>query len=78
MESKEIAGTIRERHKRSLELIQQANDEIEKIKEKGADSSEMEELVKEAEFEFDRGDYTASEEKINRFFDIIKQSNSGD
>ncbi|UCG69228.1 MAG: hypothetical protein JSV09_15860 [Thermoplasmata archaeon] len=78
MESKEKASTIRERHRRSLELIQKANNEMEKFKEKGAKSSEMEEIVKEAEFEFDRGDYTASEEKIGRFFEIIKRSNSGE
>lgn len=76
MESKEKASTIRERHKRSLELIHKAKKEIERIKAKGAEVFEMEEIVKEAEFEFDKGDYGVSEEKISRFFEMNNKDNS--
>jgi hypothetical protein len=77
MESKKMASTIRERHKHSLELIHEAKKEIERIRENGAEVIEMEEIVKEAEFEFDKGDYGVSEEKISRFFEMNKEDDSG-
>ncbi|UCE36924.1 MAG: hypothetical protein JSW00_15710 [Thermoplasmata archaeon] len=73
-EAKEKASTIRERHAHSLELIHSARDEIAKIKTKGADITEYEDIINKAEDEFNRGDYGASDEKIKGFFEmIIKQ-----
>jgi hypothetical protein len=72
-ESKEKAGTIRERHKRSLELIRLAKEEVEKIKAKGVDTSGIEEIISEAENEFYKGDYGASEEIIDRVFEAVKE-----
>lgn len=72
-ESKEKASTIRERHKRSLELIRLAKEEVEKIKAKGVDTSGMEDIISEAENEFYKGDYGASEEKISRIFQVVKE-----
>jgi len=74
-ESKEKASTIRERHKRSLELIRLAKEEVEKIKAKGVDTSGMENIISEAEKEFYKGDYGASDEKISRVFEVVKESN---
>jgi hypothetical protein len=71
-ESLEKAGTIRERHKRSLVLIQSAKDEVDKVKENGFDVSEMESILKEAENDFDKGDYGALEEKINDLLGRIR------
>ncbi|UCE73359.1 MAG: hypothetical protein JSV56_10030 [Methanomassiliicoccales archaeon] len=71
-ESNEKASNIRERHKRSLELIQQAKDEMERIKATGKDVSRIEDGIKEAEDEFYRGDYSASEDKINGILKEIR------
>lgn len=71
-ESKEKASTIRERHKRSLELIRLAKEEVEKIKAKGVDTSGMEDIISEAEEDFDKGDYSASEERIMGFFEMVR------
>lgn len=72
-ESKEKASTIRERHKRSLELISLAKEKVEQIKAKGGDISGMEDIISEAENEFYKGDYGASEEKISRIFEVVKE-----
>ncbi|ODS40048.1 MAG: hypothetical protein A7315_09760 [Candidatus Altiarchaeales archaeon WOR_SM1_79] len=71
-ESKEKASTIRERHKRSLELIQKAKKDLMRMKAQGKDISEMQEIIREAESEFDRGDYTASEKKIEMIIGVMK------
>lgn len=71
-ESKDKASTIRERHKRSLELIQSAKEELEKIKARGGDISDIEEIIGEAENEFYKGDYGASEEKIERVLEAVR------
>ncbi|MEE9152390.1 MAG: hypothetical protein V3U20_11260 [Thermoplasmata archaeon] len=73
-ESKEKASNIRERHKRSLERIRLAKEEVEKIKAKGVDISGIKEIISEAENEFYKGDYSASEEKIDRVFEAVKES----
>jgi chromosome segregation ATPase len=64
-EAIEKASTVRERHKRSLELIKSAKDEVAKIKKKGEDTMEYDVIIDEAEDEFNKGDYGASDEKIN-------------
>ncbi len=71
-ESKEKAGSIRERHKHSLELISMAKEEVEKIKAKGVDTSGMEDIIREAENEFYKGDYGASDEKIDKVFEAVR------
>lgn len=71
-ESLEKASIIRERHKRSLELIRSAKEEVEKVREKGFDISEMESILKEVEDFFDKGDYGALEEKINGLLGRIR------
>jgi hypothetical protein len=70
--SREAASTIRERHKRSLELIQSARDEIERAREKGFETTEIERLFKEAEDDFDKGEYGSLEEKINDLLERVR------
>jgi len=74
-ESKEKAGKIRERHKRLSELIRSAKEEVENLKAKGVDTSDIEQIISEAENEFYKGDYGASEEIIDRVFKAVKESN---
>jgi hypothetical protein len=69
----EKASNIRERHKESLQLIQKAKEEIEKIKAQGADIKDAENIILEAEGEFNRGNYGASQEKINGVLDQLKR-----
>jgi hypothetical protein len=69
----EKASNIRERHKESLELIQKAKEEIEKIKANGRDIKDAENVILEAESEFNRGNYSASQEKINGVLDRLKK-----
>ena len=71
-QSKEKASTVRERHKRSLELIQSAKDEMERAREKGFDISEMESALKNVEDDFDKGDYSALEKEINDLLGRIR------
>lgn len=71
-QSKEKASTVRERHKCSSDQIRSAKEEMERIKAKGMDISEIEDVIKQAEEDFDRGDYGASEEKIGRILEKTK------
>ena len=70
--SQEAASTIREKHKRSLELIQTAKDELERAREKGFETTEIERILKEAENDFDNGEYGSLEEKINDLLGRIR------
>lgn len=71
-ESKEKASTIRDRHKRSQKLIQEAKEDLKGMKAQGKDVSELQEIISEAENEFDKGDYTASEKKIERIIEVMR------
>lgn len=66
------ASTVRERHKRSLELIQRAKEEVAKIRDEGKDTKEYDAFIDEADNEFNRGDYSASDEKINSLLKTLK------
>jgi hypothetical protein len=66
-------GNIRERHKESLELIQKAKEEVEKFKINGKDPKDAENIILEAESEFNRGNYSASQEKIHEVLDQLKR-----
>jgi hypothetical protein len=74
-ESKEKAGKIRERHKRLSELIRSAKEEVGSLRAKGVDTSDIEQIISEAENEFYKGDYGASEEIIDRVFEAVKEGN---
>ncbi len=72
-ESKEMAINIRERHKHSLDMINSAKDEVASLKDRGEDLSQYEDIITEAEDEFNRGDYGASDEKIKGIFEFLKR-----
>jgi hypothetical protein len=74
-ECKENATSIRERHKQSLDLIQKAKDEVEKIKAKGQDTSDYENIISDAEAEFNKGNYNAIKDKLERVFQVISVFN---
>jgi predicted transport protein len=69
------AQNIRERHKNSLELLQKAKDEVEKIKTRGIETKNMESIISEAEAEFNRGDYEATIDKLNQVFEVVSGLN---
>jgi hypothetical protein len=71
-EAIEKASTVRDRHKRSLELIQRAREKVGKIRENGEETKEYEVIIDEAENEFNRGGYSASDEKINSMLKTLK------
>ncbi len=71
-ESKEKVGKIRERHKRSLELIHSAKEEVENLKARGVDTTDIEQIIRNAENEFNKGDYGTSEEIIGRVFELTR------
>jgi hypothetical protein len=71
-ESKEKASNIRERHRHSLELIHSAKEEVENLKAKGVDTTDIEQIIREAENEFNKGDYGASEEITGRVFELTR------
>ncbi len=71
-EALEKASTVRQRHKNSLELIQTAKDEVAASKEYEEDILEYEVIIEEAEKEFERGDYGASDLKIRNMLKFLK------
>ncbi len=71
-ESKEKAGSIRARHKRLSELIRSAREKVDSLKAKGVETSDFEQIISEAENEFYKGDYGASEEIIDKVFEMAR------
>jgi hypothetical protein len=74
-ECKENANSIRKIHKQSIELIQQAKDEVEKIKAKGENTQDVENIISDAESEFNKGDYKATKDKLDKAFEAISGFN---
>ncbi|UCF07499.1 MAG: hypothetical protein JSW28_07570 [Thermoplasmata archaeon] len=71
-EASEKAGNIRERHKRSLTLINDAKERMEREKAKGSDIGEIESNIKDAENEFERGNYGRAEEMTNNILERLR------
>lgn len=71
----EKAQTIRERHKRALELIQKAKEDLEKNKDEDIDHANINEIISEAEEEFNRGNYKMAMEKLDRIFKALNHDN---
>jgi hypothetical protein len=74
-ESREMAVSIRERHKQSLNLITKAKEELERFRSQGNQVQEIEISLSDAEDLFNRGDYGASMEKIDL---VLKEINKED
>lgn len=71
----EKAQNIRDRHKKSLELLHRAKDELEKFKNTGKETKNMENIISEAESEFNRGDYKATMDKLDEVFKAFSLDN---
>jgi hypothetical protein len=67
----EKAQNIRERHKISLELIQKAKEGLEKIKDDDMKAQNINEIITEAEDEFNRGNYKVTMEMLDRVFEAL-------
>jgi DNA-binding ferritin-like protein len=66
----EKAQNIRERHKQSLELLQKAKEKAENMND-DVDTQNIDNIISEAEDEFNRGNYQVTMEKLNRVFEAL-------
>ncbi len=65
----EKAQNIRERHKQSLDLLQKAKEMVENIKDNETKYQNINEIISQAEEEFNRGNYQVTMEILDRVFE---------
>lgn len=70
--AKESASNVREEHKLTLDLIQETKEKLDEILTTTLDTSKIKDLIKDAEDEFNSGNYRSSNTRIREAREIIE------